>query len=147
MNGYTFCHVRPKVTVHQVFDYTIGNTYNDKLRELGILSLMNRRKYFDLLETFKCIRGYSNVNYRNWFMLVKDIEVRSTRGRMCPLNIIPNRARLDVRANFFSNRVVTHWNSLPDDMRELSSLESFKYKLKSMLLESESSGIVMNNQM
>ena len=50
-----------------------SNTYNDKLRELGILSLMNRRKYFDLVETFKCVRGYSNVKYKNWFMLVKDI--------------------------------------------------------------------------
>ena len=53
-------------------------------------------------------------------------------------------------ANFFSTRVVsvTHWNNLSDNMRELfSSLKSFKYKSKYMLLESESSGIIMDYQM
>ena len=115
-----------------------GTTYGEKLKELRILSLRNRRLYFDLVETFKCIRGYSKVDYRQWFLLEKDLERRNTRARESPLNILPPRARLDMRKNFFSHRVVQRWNSLPDDMKENLSLDSFKNKLKFMLLESES---------
>ena len=116
-----------------------GRTYGERLRELGILSLKSRRVYFDLLETFKSVRGISKVDYKQWFQLERDLDRRSTRARSSPLNIVLTRARLDMKKNFFSHRVVESWNSLPDDMRERLNLSSFKYKLKLLLLESESS--------
>ena len=39
-----------------------GNTYSDRLKVFTLLSLKDRRLYFDLLETFKVIRGFSRVN-------------------------------------------------------------------------------------
>ena len=116
-----------------------GITYEEKLQELGMMSLKDRRKYFDLIETFKCIRGLTNVDYKQWFTLIGDDNRRPTRGAYYPLNISPQRCRLDVRQNFFPNRVANAWNSLPHDMRQNLSLSAFKTNLKSHILESGSS--------
>ena len=35
--------------------------YRDRLRELGILTLVDRRQYLDLVEVFKIIKGFNNV--------------------------------------------------------------------------------------
>ena len=116
-----------------------GTNYEERLQELKLLTLKNRRLYFDLIETFKCIHGLSNVKYDKWFNLVGDLERRNTRGANSALNIVPNRTRLDIRENFFSTRVVPHWNNLPSEVKENRSLMAFKRNIKSFLLESQSS--------
>jgi len=39
------------------------------------------------------------------------------------------RFRLDIRREFFTHRVVTHWNRLPKEAVDASSLEAFKARL------------------
>ena len=36
---------------------------------------------------------------------------------------------LDIRTKFFTQRVVTHWNTLPKDVVDAPSLEAFKARL------------------
>lgn len=49
-----------------------------------------------------------------------------------PLNVIieginhQGRFRLDIRKKFFTGGVVKHWNRLPSEAREPSSLEMFQ---------------------
>ncbi len=48
-------------------------------------------------------------------------------GHSCRLRI--PHCRLDVRANFFSQRVLIPWNSLPDSVISSPSLNAFKCQL------------------
>ena len=79
----------------------ITGTYEQKLKELKLLSLAQRRELYDLVQTFKIVRKIDNVQSETWFELVGTNPVRLTRYSNCSLNIIPKRVNLDPYRNFF----------------------------------------------
>ena len=42
-------------------------TYEERLSETGLTTLVQRRKRGDLIETFKLIKGITHVDYTNFF--------------------------------------------------------------------------------
>ena len=105
----------------------LGRNYEDKLKELRLESLENRRIYIDILQTFKIIRRFDDVESSNtWFNIVGSGEHRLTRLTADPQNLMSSRSRLELIANCFSPRVVNLCNSLPGKVKTLEILKCLK---------------------
>jgi hypothetical protein len=65
---------------------------------------------------------FDRVNSKSLFVTRANLPTRSGAG---PLNM-----RLDVRQNFFSQRVVEEWNKIPSSIKMASSVKSFKNRYK-----------------
>ena len=99
-------------------------SYEQRLNRLGLISLEKRRVRGDLIQAFKIIKGIDKVHYSKFFTLNVD---RRTRGHK--FKLLKKRTRLDIRKNFFSQRVVSAWNKLPDRVVEVNSVNAFKNEL------------------
>ena len=62
----------------------------------------------------------------------RGLEVSTTlkevdsRGNAHPLSLKQQNARLEVRRNFFSQRVVDSWNKIPAVIKDTKNVNSFK---------------------
>ncbi len=63
-----------------------GQSYEEKLLELNLPSLEERRLQADMVQTFKIVKGIDRVDHRTWFQLAAD-GGRATRSADCPLNL------------------------------------------------------------
>ena len=99
-------------------------SYKDRLDELDLLTLEDRYIRGDLIQVFKLIKGIDKLDYNKFFQLADNSKTRGHRYK-----IVKQRCRLELRRNFFSNRVIDSWNKLPADVVDAVSLNSFKNKL------------------
>jgi hypothetical protein len=101
-----------------------GRTYEDRLKELEIVTLEERRHQMDI-QTYKILSGKERVDPNCWFTMASDSE-RVTRQSADPLNIRPGAPRLDIRRIFYSQRVADSWNSVPHDIKNSVSVTALK---------------------
>jgi len=108
-----------------------GTTYQERLLELGLQSLEARRAEADMLMVYKVLTGKVRIDSNNWFQLAANqIAQQRTRAATDPLRLRKPRARLDIREQFFTVRVVDRWNELPLCVREAPTVQRFRTALR-----------------
>ena len=80
-----------------------------------------------MMQVFKLMHNYDDVERRQFFQTAGEESVRVTRQSSNALNIITTRCRTEVRRNFFTNRVVEKWNKLPEYIKRAGNIKTFKY--------------------
>ena len=108
-----------------------GRSYEERLESLDLTTLEERRTRGDAIETYKLLSGFENIDCQHFFQ-------RSTTGyslRKHSKSLFKKRSRLQIRKNFFSNRVVDHWNSLTEETVSAKSVNSFKIRYDKLMSE------------
>ena len=95
------------------------------MRRLGLTTLEQRRLRGDLIETYKIMTGKEKISSSKFFTPYESNY--NTSGHCHKLTV--TRCHLDLRMNFFSQRVVHHWNELPDSVVNTSTVNTFKNRL------------------
>ena len=104
--------------------YKLRNSeYEERLVEWDLTTLEKRRERGDLIQMYKLEEGVEVVEWQEEQPRGVSIGGRRTQMRR---EIVRNCAQ---RHNFFTNRVVNPWNSLPDQVVHAPSVNSFKARL------------------
>ena len=100
-------------------------SYRERLHRLGLTTLEQRRLRGDLIDTRKIVTSKEKISCSQF--LTPYSSNYDTRGHCYKLTT--TRSHLDLRKNFFRQRVVHHWNELPDSVANASTVNTFKNRL------------------
>ena len=101
------CLERVQMRAIKMVSGLISSDYHERLAELGMETLEERRHRMDMAQVYKIVTGEDKVDAH-------------------PLSLKQQRARLEVRRNFFSQRVVESWNKIPTVIKDTKNVSSFK---------------------
>ena len=102
-----------------------SHVYEERLRELNLPTLLERRHQADMAMVHKILHGKGGLDHSTWFERAEN-GLRATRSTADPYNLKVKHGRLDPRRNFFSIRVIEDWNRIPADVKRVGNSESFK---------------------
>jgi hypothetical protein len=71
-----------------------------------------------MVQVYMILSGRDTVSRDSWFKMMQD-------GERVPLNILAQNARLDMRRNFFTHRVVEYCNKIPADLKKAETINYF----------------------
>ena len=100
-------------------------TYDERLKELGLLRLEDRRIRGDMIETYKIISGKEDINSGRFFKMA---PVRGDPETARNLKIYKKRFTSNKRKFVFSQRVVEKWNGLSNEEVNAAKTSGFKAK-------------------
>ena len=95
-------------------------SYNRRLKALKLPRLVDRRVRGDMIETYKIMTGKEKLERRKLF------KMATLRGRYHTMKIYRKYSRLNIRKYWFSQRVITKWNSLSRKEVQAENTSCFK---------------------
>ena len=98
------------------------------MARLGLCTLELRRLHFDLVFCYKIVFGLVHVNCDDFFTFA---TVANTRGHDYKLYKPYRSSNLRKKFQFFTDRVINVWNSLPSTVN-FTSLMAFRCSLNNV---------------
>ena len=99
-----------------------GKPYKERLTAINIPSKRYCRIRGDMILVYKILRG-NNQSLRDLLMIIE------SRTRVHNFKLQKPFVQTTIRKHFLSIRAINNWNSLPDEVVNAVSLDSFKSKL------------------
>ena len=101
-------------------------SYQQRLRELNLKTLEERRISLDIILLYKIIKKLIDIPFDSYFTF----STNRTRGHEYKLYV--NSTRINCFKYHFCNRVVKYWNALPREVVALENLVQFKRTVSEM---------------
>ena len=102
-----------------------SSSYADKLKEVGLTTLADRRVRGDVIQVWKYLHGYTPYN-PTMLRPSSSQHTKLTRHTEQPFNLARTNSRLDIRKNFFTVRAVDEWNRVPHSIQRLEDINELK---------------------
>ena len=96
------------------------------MAEVGMTSLLDRRVRGDMIATYRIMTGKDKVDPRTFYDMAEEGTWPKTRLVAGVHNIRETRSRLEIRRYSFSQRVTSTWNSLPNSLKGIGTVQGFK---------------------
>ena len=110
--------------------------YDELRRELNMLDMNQRRILHSLCLLFKILNDTGPVYLRDLFTLHEEVHVRETRTSNRNI-YLPNTPISSIHNRSFKYYAARIWNELPNDVQSSKTVDTFKRKVKKMLLSKE----------
>ncbi len=109
-----------------------NKSYEERLARLNLFSLEKRQLRGKIIECFKILKGFTNVDASKMFLIDNTSRTKSNGEKLrC------KQVQLDCTKFFFTNDVVREWNKLPPSVLQCDTVNSFKNKLDHHLLSQD----------
>ena len=97
--------------------------YEERLKRLGLQTLKTRRLRGELIEVFKILNNFDLVS--PGLLTLAPNGITRNNG----FKLAGKRFQTDIAKNFFANKVVSQWNSLPRNVVHAQSINMFKNRI------------------
>ena len=105
-----------------------------------------RQRRGDLLQAYRVLNKVDDVDPSLWFTMARPREDRpaaeTTKQGTWFMNVKKGEERQnEIRKNFWSQRVIVPWNSLPDQVKQAETLNSFKNGIDNLRQKQTTGGL------